>query len=294
MAPLVSPLRYPGSKVELVDYIATVINENVLTGCHFYECHAGGASLGLALLARGAISKLTLIELDPLIYAFWKCVKSDPDELCDQVLKLEVSLDTWRGFQKFRSKEALNDFPILQVGLAGLFFNRTNFSGVLSAGPIGGMRQKSQYNIGCRFNKETVVKRIKSISERGKDLSVVREDAISYLRRYKQRLKSESLAYLDPPFYIQGSRLYRFHYSQRQHRRLARFICDQQFPWLVSYDRHPAIEKLFHGQTIVPIALNYVVKQSRQAEELLISNFPLPEPIYVGETPAKEDSCRAA
>jgi DNA adenine methylase len=280
METLLSPLRYPGSKAGLIDYVSTLINENLLTGCHFCECHAGGASLGLGLLANGVITKLTLIEKDPLIYAFWKAITCSPDQLCEKIRNLSISLCTWRRFQKYRDPSALRNFGILELGLAGLFFNRTNFSGVLAAGPIGGMQQKSIYKIGCRFNKDELIKRIEAISNRVSDISVVYSDAVTFLLRRADRLSGDSLSYLDPPYYIQGERLYRYHYSERQHQRLASFICAQQFPWLVSYDRHPVIRKMFDGQKIVPITLNYVVKQSRRVEEFLISNVALPEPLY--------------
>src|SRR6266498_3125924 len=248
---LISPLRYPGSKAGLVGYVATVINENMLTGCRFYECHAGGASLGLGLLSRGLISRLTLIEKDPLLYAFWWSVVFDSERLCQKIRDLDVTLPTWKRFQKYRSTDALQRFDLLDLGLAGLFFNRTNFSGVLSAGPIGGMKQKSEYPIACRFNKEIIIQRILAISARCAELSVVHCDAVTYLQRRQNRFSTEALIYLDPPYYSQGPRLYRYSYSERQHRRLATYICAQAFSWLVSYDRHPSIEALFHGQKIV-------------------------------------------
>jgi DNA adenine methylase len=289
MEDLRSPLRYPGSKAGLVDYVSTLINENLLTGCHFHECHAGGASLGLGLLATGVITRLSLVEKDPLIYAFWKAAICCPDQLCEKIRDLPISLSTWRRFQKYRDESALRNFGMLEMGLAGLFFNRTNFSGVLAAGPIGGMQQKSIYTIGCRFNKDQLIKRIEAIGARASEISVIYSDAITYLRRRANRLNGDSLSYLDPPYYIQGERLYRYHYSQRQHQRLASFICAQQSSWLVSYDRHPAIRKMFDGQKIVPITLNYAVKHSRRAEELLISNVQLPEPLYT-ETPQRKES----
>src|SRR5437870_2006498 len=100
---LLSPLRYLGSKAGLVDYVVTLINENVLTGCHFYECHAGGASLGLGLLSRGVIGALTLVEKDPLLYAFWKSVVRQPGHLCQKVRRIDVTLSTWKRFQKYRA-----------------------------------------------------------------------------------------------------------------------------------------------------------------------------------------------
>jgi DNA adenine methylase len=278
-----SPFRYPGSKAGLADYTTTFINENLLTGCRFYETHAGGGALGLALLSRGVISKLTLIERDPLIYAFWKAATTRCDELCAELKKIEVSLATWNALQRYRRIRNPTDTSIVRLGLAGLFFNRTNFSGVLAAGPIGGMKQGSRYKISCRFNRDDLIQRIVAINTHAREISIVYSDAVSFLRRNARQMSTHSLAYIDPPYYQQGPRLYRYHYSARQHQRLAEFICAQQFPWFVSYDRHPAVRKLFDGQKVVPITLNYAVKEARRAEELLISNLALPEPVYSGE-----------
>jgi DNA adenine methylase len=284
MQTMISPLRYPGSKVGLVDYVSTLLNENLLTGCHFYECYAGGASLGLALLGRGVISKLTLIEKDPLLSAFWEAAVFDSDRLCERIRDLKVTIATWKSFTKYRRATSRAQFPTLDLAVAGLFFNRTNFSGVLSAGPIGGMKQNSDYRLDCRFNKSLLISRITTIAAHANHINVAHSDAITYLRRRRFKLDSDAVGYLDPPYFGQGSRLYRYHFGERQHQRLAKFVCSQSFPWLVSYDPHPEVKRLFNGQRIIPISLNYAVKESRRADELLISNLVLPEPVYGSKT----------
>lgn len=281
MIELQSPLRYPGSKQLLASYFEDTIEANFLRGANFYEPYAGGASVSLHLLARGSITRATLIEKDPLIYAFWKMVKQDPDSLCEELIRTPVTLESWKNFQKYLDKDALKKYGLLQCGLAGLFLNRTNFSGIIAAGPIGGMTQSSRYSVGCRLNKENLIARIRSISDHTHKLSVVHSDAITYLRRSRQRLlKEHCLVYIDPPYIQQGRKLYRYHYQMRQHRQLAKFIQEQSYPWIVSYDHHEAVKEMFAKQKIIQIFINHVVKQSRRAEELLISNIKLPVPTY--------------
>ena len=56
MPDTINPLRYPGAKRSLVNYIDALLNANHLQGCTFYEPYAGSAAVGLDLLQRGHIS----------------------------------------------------------------------------------------------------------------------------------------------------------------------------------------------------------------------------------------------
>jgi DNA adenine methylase len=283
MSDLLSPLRYPGGKYILADYFETVINENLLTGCDFFEPYAGGASMSLCLLSRDVIRRATLVERDPLLYAFWKSVITRPDELCRKIEKLPVTLATWKWYhQRFLAPDVLKRYDLVQVGLAGLFFNRSNFSGIIAAGPIGGMSQRSDYKIDCRFNKARIIASIQEVAARTrKRLTVVYGDAVAYMRARHDRIRETGgLVYIDPPYLQQGRKLYRYHYQARQHEALAKFADAAKFKWIVSYDNHPFIRKIFRGQKIVPIFLNYAVKKSRNAEELLISNITLTPIVY--------------
>lgn len=155
-ASIVSPLRYPGSKRRLAGYIKQTLK---LNGCHpalFVEPFAGGASVALQLLNDNVVERIGLIDLDPLISAFWKTVFFDADWLIEQVETIEVTLEQWYKFKAAVPKQRRDR------ALVCLFLNRTSFSGILArAGPIGGYQQKSQYKIDCRFPRETLVKRIR-------------------------------------------------------------------------------------------------------------------------------------
>lgn len=283
-----SPLRYPGSKQLLVDYLDSTLKENLLVGLPFLEAYAGGASLSLGLLTRGTITRATLVEKDPLLYAFWKVVTSRPCDLARRIRRIEISIEEWLRQRRYLVPDALRKYDLLDLATACLFLNRTSFSGILGAGPIGGLKQTSQYGVGCRFNRERLASAVEAIEPLGSRISVVHSDAIRYLKARSSYLqRNEAVVYLDPPYFQQGRRLYRYHYDLRDHRELASFICNQSYPWIVSYDDHPTIHKMFAGQKIVPITLNYVVKQSRKVNELMIANVRLAQPCYNNPIPPK-------
>ena len=278
-----SLLRYPGGKALLSSYISCVIEENYLTGCTFYEPYAGGASVSLDLLRLGFISKAVLVERDPLVYAFWRCVFEQTDKLCAAIEAVPVTIDTWQELQPTRGVKSpfTNKYSLFQLGVAGLFFNRTNFSGILGAGPIGGERQTSSYTIDCRFNKDKLIKQICAASKYRERVEVNYDDALHFMESHAEQLSTEfSFAYVDPPYYAQGKKLYRYFYEDSDHAALAAYITAQGFPWLVSYDDHPRIRQLYSNNPIQPIYLDYKARSTRTAQELVISNLVIPPPIY--------------
>lgn len=279
----VSPLRYPGGKALLAGYISDILEAHMLIGCTFYEPYLGGASVSLDLLGKGCISNAVWVERDPLVYAFWQSVLSDPDGLCNEIDGLDISIETWGKFQIYREvlEPSSEKFTLLELGIAGLFFNRTNFSGILGAGPIGGRNQSSKYGIDCRFNKARIMSQIREISNYSDLIEIHFDDAISFLRTNAKPISTGfNFVYIDPPYYSQGKKLYRYFYEETQHIELANFISRQGYPWLVSYDDHPRIKELYAQSKIQPIYLDYKVKSSRRATELLISNVEIPPPSY--------------
>lgn len=286
-----SPLRYPGGKALLSAYVSGVIEENLLSGCTFYEPYAGGASVSLDLLRLGFIDRAVLIERDPLVYAFWHSVFNETEALCSAIEACPVTLETWHALQPARAVDdpRRSEYSLLQLGLAGLFFNRTNFSGILGAGPIGGQQQKSEYKINCRFNKAALVRQIRAAALLKPRISIRFGDAVAFLRRNAAKISSGfSFVYIDPPYYAQGRKLYRHHYTDADHAALATYITAQGYPWLVSYDDHPRIRELYSEARVQPIYLDYKVKSTRTARELVISNLVIPPPVYAG-TPSFSD-----
>lgn len=274
---LYSPLRYPGSKAAFVDYIQNVLETYKYADCIFVEPYAGSAVVSLELLKQGAIRQAILIERDPLIYAFWRAVFENTAELIERIKDVPITIETWHEMQPLRTVEDANLHSILDMGLAGLFYNRTNFSGILKAGPLGGLLQVSEYKIDCRFNKERIIGLIESIALLRDRVSVEFGDALFHMRRISGAYDRQDLFYyIDPPYYQKGRSLYRYWYDHQQHEQLASYLMRCRIGWLVSYDDHPEIKKLYSKFTFQKAYLDYTVSRTRKEYELLISNLPIP------------------
>ena len=244
---IISPLRYPGAKRRLAAYIAETLTLNNLRPKLFAEPFAGGAGVALQLLNDGLVDSIALGESDPMVASFWDVVFNDAEWLIRQLNDIEVSVDNWEYFKhaKLRAKRSL--------ALACVFLNRTSFSGILSnsAGPIGGRKQESQYNIDCRFNIETISKRIRqAYGLRDRVLFVSNSDWRSTVAKVEQvgHEEGDVFYYLDPPFYRKAERLYRHYFMPEDHSTLHDRLIELRQPWLLSYDpAQPIIDMYSHN-----------------------------------------------
>lgn len=269
-----SPLRYPGSKSDFIKTVAQVLKDNDLTGLPFVEPYAGSAAVTLGLLDEKIVKHATLVERDPMVYAFWKCVFENTDQLISDFTDLPIDLDTWN---KLRPLQSIKDEPsqkqLRKLGLACLFFNRANFSGILNAGPIGGMEQLSEYKIDCRTNKQEIISRIRKISSLSNSVCVEFGDAVEVIDRYRNRKKV--FFYVDPPYFVKGESLYRYAYKLREHKLLAAALAKAKFPWLLSYDVHHVIEFLYEDFYTKRYKFQYSARSPKNHEELVVSNFEI-------------------
>lgn len=282
MPEMINPLRYPGAKRLLFDYIDRLLTSNNLCGCRFYEPYAGSATVGLELLRKGKISTLILCEKDILLYAFWKCVFDHTDELCTLINETPITVKTWMELEHYRHIEEVREDSIVKIGFSGLFFNRTNFSGILNANPIGGIGQKSRYSIDCRFNKEKIIRVIQDLGIYREFVSIHYDDALNFMKLESNKfLRENCFAYFDPPYYEQGKKIYRHFYKDQDHIALAQYVSQlHHLNWIISYDDAPFICALYSGMGAQyrPFFMDYSCanKVRTRGQELLISNLPLP------------------
>lgn len=268
---MLSPLRYPGGKSDFASTALSIVQALELKNPELIEPFAGSAIVSLSLLDAGAIERVTLIERDPLVYSLWKAVFCHLDELLERFWSLPITLETWKSLRPTLKIAEPNKANIVDLALACLFFNRANFSGILAAGPIGGMEQRSKYAIDCRTNKDEITVRLLAAAAFSENVDVKFGDALAILP--KLGLNSNKILYVDPPYFEKGELLYRHSYKLGDHRRLAETLKGLQTPWFLSYDVNHVIEYLYEDRIINKLTFRYSARGARNHEELLISNF---------------------
>lgn len=264
----VSPLRYPGAKWRLDRFLTALLADNGLRDGHYAEPYAGGASLALSLLYSDQVSDIHLNDLDRSIYAFWKAATECGDELIDRIQATKIDMDTW--YEQKAVQQNKRHASIIDLGFSTFFMNRTNRSGILTAGVIGGKQQTGIWKIDARFTKSNLIDRIKKIGQYKSRIHVTKFDAITFLARRGQELPKKSLFYLDPPYFVKGQELYMNAYEPNDHAEVATQVLNElDRPWIVSYDDVPEIRKLYRNSHRKSYVLRYSASTERKGSEVV-------------------------
>jgi DNA adenine methylase len=161
--------------------------------------------------------------------------------------------------------------PLLHLGFAAFFLNRTNRSGIIeSAGMIGGARQRGRWKLDARYNGPELAERIARVARYRDRIGVFNLDAVDFLRHCAGDLPPRALAYLDPPYYVKGQqRLYANYYNDADHATIAGVLPSLKFPWVVSYDDAPQIRRLYRGYRRTSYSLRYTAAAPRRGAEVI-------------------------
>lgn len=282
-----SPLRYPGGKNKLASFIANLCIENNIRG-HYIEPYSGGASVALYLLLERYVDLITINDKDRSIYAFWYSVLNYTDDLCNLIEKTPITIEIWKKQKEIQvNKESAT---LLELGFSTFYLNRTNRSGIISAGVIGGNDQKGNYLMDCRFNKYELVKRIRLIASKAKNIRLLQEDALALIdiveSETKTRRNKNSLFYFDPPYFDKGSTLYMNHYKENDHLAVSEKIKQiGNIHWIVSYDNTEYIQSLYSEYRKKEFSFKHTAFQSRVGKEIMFFNDSLILPHIIDWNP---------
>lgn len=215
-----SPIRYPGGKSRHTKKILQYLK---LKEQKYIEPFVGGGSVYLASGFEGA----WINDLDFGVYDLWRLIKEDPDQLIGLIDEHTKILE--HRNDKKRIKSAINlwqevksdvNETLYPAGYRFLFLIKTCFSGVVTGGPTGGMKQNSQYSITARWAHRSTIKRIEvahRMLQTCKITNLSWEDVLVNLD------KDVSL-YLDPPYLKKGAQCYKHSFDIDDHRRLAEVV----------------------------------------------------------------------
>ena len=262
-----TPLRYPGGKGKFAPFVKTLMKINNLTG-DYLEPYAGGAGIALDLLFNSCCKKIHINDLDEAIFNFWKSITVDTENFLRLLNDTPVTIDEW--FKQKSILDAPQNHTILEHGFATFFLNRTNRSGILKAGVIGGKAQSGEYKLDVRFNKIDLIKRIELIGEFRDRIEVYNEDAIQLLKRADKILPADSLIYLDPPYYVKGQGLYRNFYTHDDHVLVREQLDNIKSNWIASYDNCQEIKDIYSGYQFDTYTLNYSAYSKSKGSEVMI------------------------
>ena len=224
-------------------------------------------------------------DIDPAIYAFWYSVLDDTEWMLKKIYETPDTMDEWYiqktvfEHPEYHSKN--------EIGFSAFFLNRTNRSGILKGGVIGGKQQAGKYKLSARFNKKDLSDRIKKIARRKNRIQLFNLDAGVFLKEVCQKIEGKVFFYFDPPYYNKGSLLYTNHYNHTDHAEMAKTIRKIPYPWIVTYDDVPTIIDLYSGIPAIRFLLTYSAHLDRPkvAELMFFKGVKLPNHIIEMQMP---------
>ena len=264
-----SPLRYPGGKAKVANFFQKIIVENNLLDGVYIEPYVGGASVALSLLFNEYVSRIIINDKDRSIYAFWYSVLFDTENLCRLIHDTPITMNSW--YQQKDIQKNKETVELLDLGFSTFFMNRTNRSGILNAGVIGGNSQTGNYKIDARFKKDDLIRRIYRIAKYSGRISLYNEDAVLLTQQLIETLPEKSIFYFDPPYYVKGKGLYLNYYNDEDHRNIANMISQIiNSKWIVTYDSVSFIMELYNNFRQQKFELNYSASNSGKGQEVMI------------------------
>jgi DNA adenine methylase len=265
--PQMSPLRYPGGKSALFGLVSEFVRRNHASGGTYVEPYAGGAGLALGLLLSEQVERVVINDLDPAIYSFWRAVTEHSESFMGQLASVELSVDEWHRQREVYLSADAND--ALRLGFATFYLNRTNRSGVLNAGVIGGQDQSGNYKMDARFNRDALLEKCRLISLYASRITVTNQDGRDTIVEHASQ--ANTLTYADPPYYEKGSLLYLNAFDEQDHASLAELLNREAGGnWILTYDAHPAVEAMYQDRRRFDVEVYYSVRDVRRTAELLV------------------------
>lgn len=265
-----SPLRYPGGKTILYDKVKKIIGKNIEKNCTYIEPFAGGCGLALKLLFNEDVGNIIINDYDYAIFCIWDAILNNTQEFISNIKNIEVTLDEWKKQHEiYENKE---EYSNLQIAVATLFLNRTNVSGVIKGGPIGGFTQSGKYKIDCRFNKDTIIKKIQKIAAYKDKIKLYNLEANDFIKDIIPNINNITFTYLDPPYIQKGPSLYKNFFNEDDHRILASTVLNnlKDNKWIITYDNNKLVQEMYRNCKLEVFDLPYSAGNTKIGKEIMI------------------------
>ena len=270
-----SPLRYPGGKTQLSKFLSHILEINKMNNVIYCEPFSGGFGAGLELLFNNEIESIIINDLDLGIYSVWYAILCDVKRFVDKIKITPISIEEWHKQKIIYDKFIGNSSYSIELAFATFFLNRTNRSGIISGGPIGGYNQESKYKLDCRFNKDNLIKKIYEIHSFRDKIKLYNLEANELIKNHLLDISPENLfVFFDPPYYKHGKNLYTNFFDHENHVELQNFISMMgNYKWITTYDYEDNIKEIYKNYPTLEYSIRYSATRVRKEKEYLFHSL---------------------
>ncbi len=258
---ILSPLRYPGSKSKVLKRLKPYFVEHK----EYREPFAGS---GAIFFGKPKADINWLNDKDENVANLLMSIRDNPEQLCEMIMEHHPSVSLWKHLKQYTPQN------YIESAFRFLFLNRTNYSGIIKANPIGGIGQNSQYKIDCRWNPEELCRRIHSCSRKLQETNITSTDYSEII----QADGNDVLMIIDPPYYVKGKDLYSVFMSPQEHKNLSEMLRYSNHKFLLTIDDCEEVRKLYSWANFINQEQWYYSISSianNRGKELFISNFDI-------------------
>lgn len=256
-----SPLRYPGGKTRLIDFM---YHEMDTSGTQtLYSPFAGGASLELAMLNAGVVKHVVLNDLDAHLMNFYRVVFNKTEALIQTMQDNPLTIALYETAHELvvAPFDAHDAFSPVTKAYYYLVNNRCSFSGIYKAGRSGG-KNGNLKALSSRWNPTNLMKRIKTLGTLADKVTLTEMSYEAFTETYAW--EPDGVFIIDPPYVEKAKGIYRHAFELEEHRALFAQItsfwhshpaCD----FFVFYDDHPHLYDLLIPTDVEVIARKFSI-----------------------------------
>jgi site-specific DNA-methyltransferase (adenine-specific) len=232
------------------------------------------------------------------IASLWTAVLRYPEALIQRIQDFAPSVEAFHRLKEFLQvrKVVGGHEGVVELGFANLAIHQLSYGGrgTMAAGALGGWAQQAYEKVDHRWKPARLVEKIQQCHDLLTAYEIEGNACSSFdFQRVLAASSARMLVYLDPPYFAKSKPLYHLGFTEEDHCRLAAYLRTTDHAWVLSYDDHPVIRKMYDWAVVETLTVDYSSRLPKTAQELVIS----PKQVLVScpQSPtssAKEDTAQ--